>query len=139
MIRHTYEAVVSPSPERLFRAIADVASWPVWDSELESVEPPSTVLAGTGFALKPRGGPRVRMTIESVEANRRFVDVSHLPLAKMRTSHEFTPEAGGGTRVRVTIEVSGPLGFLWDRIVARKQAAGARAQTAAFARYAGAS
>ncbi|MGA7120929.1 MAG: SRPBCC family protein [Polyangiaceae bacterium] len=135
MIRHTYESVVSTSPEHLFRAIADIASWPAWDHELESVEPPSAVVAGTGFALTPKGGPRVRMTIESVEANRRFVDVSHLPLAKMRTSHEFTPEAGG-TRVRLTIEVSGPLAFLWDRIVARKQAAGAQAQTAAFARYA---
>jgi uncharacterized protein YndB with AHSA1/START domain len=135
MIRHTYETVVSTSPDLLFRAIADVASWPDWDPEIESVEPPSAVAAGTGFALKPRGGPRVRMTIEDVEANRRFVDVSHLPLARMRTSHEFTPEAGG-TRVRLTIEVSGPLAFLWDRIVARKQASGAQAQTAAFARYA---
>jgi hypothetical protein len=75
------------------------------------------------------------MTVEAAEAPARFVDLSHLPLAKMRTSHEFvaTPE---GTRVVVTIEVFGPLSWVWDRIVARAQAAAFAAQTQAFVAYA---
>ena len=58
-----------------------------------------------------------------------------LPLAKMRGSHEFRVEPGG-TRIRVTIEVWGPLGFLWDRVVARKVAQDAGAQTEALVRFA---
>jgi hypothetical protein len=138
MIRYTHEAVVPTSPERLLHAITDVGSWPKWDPELTSVEPPSALSVGSGFALTPKGGPRVKMTIESIEPSRLFVDLSHLPLAKMRTSHEFS-QGADGTHVRVTIEVFGPLGFLWDRIVARKQAAGAEAQTAALVRHAEAS
>jgi hypothetical protein len=53
----------------------------------------------------------------------------------MRTSHFFTPDAAG-TRVDVRIEVWGPLGFLWDRVVARKQAAGVADQTRAFLAFA---
>ena len=75
------------------------------------------------------------MSIEHAEPPRRFVDVAHLPLGKMRTCHEFIEE-GAGTRVRVTLDVWGPLAFAWDRLIARKQAAGAALQVAAFARYA---
>jgi hypothetical protein len=73
------------------------------------------------------------MRIEEVESPRRFVDLAFLPLAKMRTSTEFLPGASGtGTRIRVIIEVFGPLAFLWDRIVARKLAADCEQQTRAF-------
>jgi uncharacterized protein YndB with AHSA1/START domain len=138
MRRYVHEVVVSTAPEKLFRSITDIASWPKWDSELEATEITElggALVPGTRFSLKPKGAPRVSMSIEAAEAPRRFVDLSHLPLAKMRTAHEFLEEAQG-TRIRVTIEVFGPLGFLWDRIVARKQAAGARAQTEAFVRFA---
>jgi hypothetical protein len=76
------------------------------------------------------------MEVEKASAPSRFVDVSHLPLAKMRTTHAFTP-AGAQTRIDVIIEVWGPLGWLWDRIVASKQAAGAAAQTVKFLAFAG--
>jgi hypothetical protein len=75
------------------------------------------------------------MRVEVADAPRRFADVALLPLARMRTMHEFIP-SGAATTVRVTIEVSGPLAFLWDRIVARKQAAGAEAQTRRFVAFA---
>jgi hypothetical protein len=135
MRRYVHEAVVRTPPETLFHAITDIASWPMWDPEIASTEPAGAIEPGARFSLTPKGGPRVAMSIEAAERPRRFVDVSHLPLAKMRTSHEFV-EADGATRIRVTIEVFGPLGFLWDRIVARKQAAGAPVQTEAFVRYA---
>jgi hypothetical protein len=74
--------------------------------------------------------------IHTPEAPTRFVDLAHLPLARMRTTHELTPLAAGGTSVRIVIEVFGPLAFLWDRLVARGQAAGVVAQTHALAAYA---
>jgi uncharacterized protein YndB with AHSA1/START domain len=136
MRRYQHEVIVPTPPEKLFRTLADVSHWPAWDEGLETVEHDGRVAPGATFVLKPRGGPRVPMTIEVAEAPHRFVDVAHLPLARMRTIHELAPAAAGGTSVRVIIEVSGPLAFLWDRLVAREQAAGVVAQTHALAAYA---
>jgi hypothetical protein len=67
-----------------------------------------------------------------------LVDTAHLLGAKMRTTHEYV--AGGGqTTVHFGIEVSGPLGFFWRKVVAEKQIKEAPAQLAAFVAYARAS
>jgi hypothetical protein len=63
------------------------------------------------------------------------VDTAHLLGAKMRTTHEYLPQ-GGQTRIRLGIEVWGPLGFLWRKVVGEKQIKEAPAQVAAFIEYA---
>jgi Polyketide cyclase / dehydrase and lipid transport len=131
MRRYSYETNTAVSADRLFRAKTDILHWPEWDSELEATALDAPLAAGSPFMLKPKGGPKVSMRIEEVDAPRRFVDMALLPLAKMRTSTEFLPSAGG-TRIRIVIEVFGPLAFLWDRIVARKLAADCEQQTRAF-------
>ena len=131
MRRYSYETNTAGSAEKLFRAKIDICHWPEWDSELEATALDAPLAAGSPFMLKPKGGPKVSMRIEEVDAPRRFVDLALLPLAKMRTSTEFLPSAGG-TRIRVTIEVFGPLAFFWDRVVARKLAADCEQQTRQF-------
>jgi hypothetical protein len=132
---YVHEAFVPVRPEKLFAALANISRWPEWDTDLAATSHDGALAPGTPFTLKPKGGPTVSMTLEVAEAPRRFVDVSHLPLARMRTSHELEP-VGNGTRLVMRIEVSGPLGWLWDRLIARDLAAGAEAQTAALARFA---
>jgi Polyketide cyclase / dehydrase and lipid transport len=131
MRRYSYETNTAVSAEKLFRAKTDICHWPEWDSELEATAFDAPLMTGSPFMLKPKGGPKVAMRIEHVEAPRRFVDLAFLPLAKMRTSTEFLP-AANGTCIRVTIEVFGPLAFFWDRVVARKLAADCEQQTQAF-------
>jgi hypothetical protein len=131
MRRYSYETNTVVSAEKLFRAKTDILRWPEWDNELDATALDAPLAVGSPFMLKPRGGPKVSMRIEALEAPRRFVDLALLPLAKMRTSTEFLPSAGG-TRIRVVIEVFGPLAFLWDRVVARKLAADCEQQTRAF-------
>lgn len=131
MKRYSYTTTTALRPEQLYRAVADINRWPQWDSELEAASHDGRLEAGSPFMLKPKGGPKVSMTIERAEEPSCFVDISHLPLAKMRTSHRFTAEPGG-TRVDIGIEIWGPLAFLWDWIVARKMAAGTAEQTRAF-------
>ncbi|WP_228530813.1 MULTISPECIES: SRPBCC family protein [Myxococcaceae] len=135
MRRYVHETVVPTPAGKLYRALTDIARWPQWDAELASTEAPASLTRGAAFSLTPRGGPRVRMTVEEASAPASFTDVAHLPLARMRTRHDLLPCAEG-TRVRVTIEVAGPLSLLWDRAVARKQAAGSEANTHALARFA---
>jgi len=131
MRRYSYETDTAVSAEKLFRAKTDIRHWPEWDDELEATLLDAPLAAGSPFMLKPKGGPKVSMRIEHMEAPRRFVDLALLPLAKMRTSTEFLP-SGSGTRIRVIIEVFGPLAFFWDRVVARRLAADCEQQTQAF-------
>lgn len=135
MRRYSYTTNTDLPAERLFDAIIAVERWPEWDHELESTRLADEARVGAKFVLKPRGGPKTTMEITVMDRPMRFSDVAHLPLGKMRTDHRFEP-GDDGTRVTVTISVSGPLAFLWDKIVARKQAAGAEAQTEAFLSFA---
>lgn len=128
MRRYIYETRCSTDPDRLYRAITDISRWPEWGGDLEwaKIEEPATT--GASFILKPKGGPQVAMRIEAAEPSRRFVDLAKLPLARMRTIHEFT-DTGHHTLVTIAIEVFGPLAFLWDRLIARQQAADTARQT----------
>ncbi|MBI3546477.1 MAG: polyketide cyclase [Gammaproteobacteria bacterium] len=119
----------------MFATIADVDSWNKWDVDLEFTRMDGAAQVGAGFILKPRGGPRIKIFIEEFQTPARFVDVAQLPLAKMRTVHEFI-QSGRRTTIRVTIQTWGPLGFFWRKIVAEKQIRSAAAQTAAFVAYA---
>jgi hypothetical protein len=136
MRRYSYSTTTDLPAEQLFAAIAAVERWPEWDNELEWTRLSSgAVHVGARFALKPKGGPKVAMEVTDMLQPTRFGDLARLPLASMATDHCFEP-SGNGTRITVNIAVSGPLAFLWDRVVARKQAAGAEAQTAAFLAFA---
>lgn len=128
MRRYTYETRCSTDPDRLYRAITDIGRWPEWGGDLEWARIEAPAETGASFTLKPKGGPKVAMLVEEATRPRRFTDLAALPLARMRTSHEFTP-AGHGTLITIVIEVFGPLAFLWDRIVARRQAADTPRQT----------
>jgi hypothetical protein len=128
MRRYTHHVRCSADPSQLYRALVDIDRWPEWGGDLEWARIDSPVEPGAAFRLKPKGGPVVSMQVEAAEAPHRFVDVAHLPLARMRTVHEFA-SVGHETLITIVIEVFGPLGFLWDRLVARKQAADTAAQT----------
>jgi hypothetical protein len=135
MKTYTYSTTTEVPAGKLYDAIADISRWPEWDGDIESTMHDGATAPGSPFVLKPRGGPKVAMEIVEATAPTHFVDLARLPLGRMRTSHVLTPEAGG-TRIDVKIDVWGPLGFVWDRVVARKQAAGAEGQTRAFLAYA---
>ena len=136
-ITRTVATEVSGTPDALFAQLVDLKSWPEWDSEIIAIEAlEAKTVAGTTFRLKPRGGPWVSLKVEAIEPPTLFRDVSKLPLARMRTSHRFAQADTGRTRVEVEIVVSGPLAWLWDRVVARKQIAGTAAQTAEMAQFA---
>ena len=128
MKRYVDETFVEAAAEAIYRALLDVARWPEWDDELERVTIAGEAMAGASFTLRPKGGPNVRMKIVAADPSRRFVDCALLPLARIETTHELLPQ-DGGTLVRSVIAISGPLGFLWDRLVARKLANSAHAQT----------
>ncbi len=137
MKRYTCKTHVTASPDALYAALSDLRRWPEWDADIADIEHDgSEPRTGTRFVLKPSGGPKTTLVVEAAERPHRFTDLSLLPLGRMRTTHEFIGEANGRTEVRVTIETFGLLGWLWDRLIARKQAAGAETQAQSLAAFA---
>ena len=134
MWQDQYETTTDVPAEKLFRVISDVNNWNKWDDGLEFTKIEYVAKPGAPFLLKPKGGPNVKMTIDEIKPYR-LVDTAHLFLAKMRTSHEYV-QSGDKTAIRFSVEVWGPLGFFWRKIVAENQIKEAATETAALITYA---
>lgn len=134
MWRAHYETSSDVAAEKLFRAITDINNWGKWDDGLEFTKLEGAATQGSSFILKPKGGPKVNMTIDEIQPYR-LVDTAHLFLAKMRTSHEYV-QSGNQTTIVFTVEVWGMLGFFWRKVVGENQIKGAASQTAALVGYA---
>jgi hypothetical protein len=135
MEKYYYTTQTAISAEHLYNGISDIGNWPKWDNGLATTSFNGPLVAGTRFTIKPKDGPLVAMELIEASAPLRFIDVAHLPLAKIRSSHFFTPQSNGTTKIEVNIEVFGLLGFLWDRLIARKLAQEAAEHTQAFLDY----
>jgi hypothetical protein len=123
------------SAKAIWSAWADVNNWPKWDAELEKTILTGEFVAGSHFQLKPKGGPTVSIKIIEANPYRTFIDVTKFPLAKMIDYHEIQ-ETSDGILLKSKISVSGPLSWLWKKIVAQGVAAGVPAQMEALVAYA---
>ena len=134
MWKAQHEMTTDVTPAALYRAITDINNWSKWDTGLEYTRLEGDVKPGAAFVLKPKGGPKVQLTIDEVRPHL-LVDTAHLLGARMRTTHEYVP-VGRQTTIRFGIEVSGPLGFFWRKVVGEKQIKDAPTQLTAFVAYA---
>lgn len=122
-----YERAVPLPPEAIWPIIADIAAWPQVDHNIDWVRIDRPAASGVEFTLKPKGGPALAMRVGRFDPPRVYSDVCRMPLARMETIHSLEP--GPQTRLRVRIEISGPLASLWGRLVGRRHFAGLPAQT----------
>ena len=111
---------------------ADVGSWQEWDEGIEWCRVDGPFAAGSTGMLKPRGGPRVRFTLLEVQPGRGFRDRSHLPLASLDFTHTVEL-AEGGVRITHRVEATGPLGWLFGRMMGAGLRAGLPATVRALA------
>jgi hypothetical protein len=109
------------SKENIWLIWSDVNNWPKWDKELEYCKMDHSFVKGTQFILKPKSGPKVKITLSEVMPHRKFTDYCKFPGAIMVDDHELeeTPE---GVRITNTITVKGLLSFIWVRLVAKNVA-----------------
>lgn len=105
--------------EQMWNLFADVNNWHTWDTGIEYAKIEGNFEKGNHFLLRPKGGPNVKVELLEVVENKRFLDVTNFPLAKMYDEHLFeeTPE---GLKITNIITVKGLLGFLWVKLVAKK-------------------
>lgn len=109
----------SATKEQMWNLFADVNNWHTWDTGIEYAKLEGKFEKGNHFLLRPKGGPNVKVELLEVLENKRFLDVTNFPLAKMYDEHLFE-ETPDGLKIINTITVKGLLGFLWVKLVAKK-------------------
>ena len=109
-------SAASTAPAAQFFALwADMATWPEWNTDTEWVRLDGPFVEGATGTLKPKGGPKVKFTVERLTASD-FVDVSTLWGAKLMFDHHIV-ENCGITAVSVQIRLTGPLSRLWTMMM----------------------
>lgn len=103
--------------EQMWNLFADVNKWPLWDEGVEFTELKGNFEKGNSFILKPKGGPKTKVTLLETVVNKSYIDLTAFPLAKMYGSHVFE-ETPDGLKITITMSVKGILSFLWVKIVA---------------------
>lgn len=115
-IQHQIE-IAAPA-DVVFSLYEDVGSWATWDSETSAVHLPGGLRAGSAGWLKPREGPKASIRVSEVVPRRSFTVEARLPLCRMRFGHELS-EASGRTIATHWVRFSGPLAFLFRRLIGK--------------------
>lgn len=117
------ERVSGLSAEKLWTVWTDVNRWNEWQDDLEFARLEGEFREGATFALRPKGGPNVKVQLVTVKPNASFTDLTRFPLAQMTGAHDVV-RVGNELELRTTMTVTGPLSFLWSRLVAKGIVAG---------------
>jgi hypothetical protein len=109
----------SAPPSAFFARWADMATWPEWNTDTEWVRLDGPFTSGSAGVLKPKSGPKVKFVIATLVADREFTDVSLLAGARLTFRHLIEPLPEGGSTVRVTVTLAGPLGWFWNLVLGK--------------------
>ncbi len=99
----------------------DINQWPAWHGDLDYCKLEGAFEVGKHFMLKPKGISAVKIVLTAIEEGRSFTDCTSFFGAKMYDTHAMieTPE---GLLLSNTLVVSGPLQWLWVKLVAQNVA-----------------
>jgi hypothetical protein len=114
--------------EQIWKVWTDINQWQKWQDDIEYAKLDEEFQKGSIFLFKPKGGPKIKIELTEVKENSIFVDLTRFPLAKMYDSHEII-DHGDDLEIKTTIQIEGPLSFLWRKIVAEDVANGMEEQT----------
>jgi hypothetical protein len=109
------------SMESVWRLWSDVNDWSSWHDDLDHVKMSGEFAVGNHFLLKPKGAPEFKIRIVDMEPGRKFTDCTTFFGAKMYDTHELE-ETESGLRLTNTLRLTGPLAFLWRKLVAENVA-----------------
>lgn len=115
--------------KQIWQVWSDINNRPQWDLDTEWAELTGAFTEGAVFRFKPKGGPKLYMTITECVPNKAFTDCFKMPFARMYGQHVMEP-VNEGLKITTTIKVEGALGWLLRKIVAEKVVAEIPEQTA---------
>lgn len=115
----------------IWKLWTDVNNWPAWHSGLEYCKLEEDLKVGSVFVLKPKGAFPVKIKITELEEGRSITDCTSFLGAKMYSAHRLE-ETSEGLQLSHVLRVTGPLKWLWVKLVAQKVAAAAPEMTEAL-------
>ena len=116
-------AMTKASPEAVWGLWLDVENWKAWDPAVEQSWIDGPFAEGTCYELKPTRGPKATAVLTDVRPGEGFSNRTRLPLASLDFSHEVE-RVGEGTCIAHRIEISGPLSFVFARLMGRDMGKG---------------
>ena len=130
-IEHTTE--IGAAPETLWRLTTEVGRWPDLMPAFTTVErlESGPLHVGATARIKQPGQPPRTWTVTEYDEPKRFVWETRGVGLHMVATHDIEPTAGG-CRNRLGIELSGPMGAVFGRLVGRRIAATIAAENAIF-------
>ena len=106
------------SKESVWKVLSDVNNWHLWDPDSEYCKLEGELKEGNFFRLKPKGAPEVKIHFIELIPNKKWVDCTNFPGAKMYDIYELE-EVPEGLKLTATIKVTGFLKFIWVKLVAK--------------------
>jgi hypothetical protein len=104
--------------EDIWRLWVDVNTWDRWDPDIEYGKITEPFAVGSHFIFKPKGMGEVKLTLVEVEPLQKYTDHFRFWGASLFGTHEME-ETAEGLKLTTTVKVTGPLTFLWVKLVAQ--------------------
>lgn len=113
-----YEKV---SKEDIWSLWTDVNNWPKFHGDLDYCKMDGKFEVGNHFMLKPKGAGAVKITLTEINEGHSFTDCTKFFGAKMYDTHSME-ETSKGLLLSNKMIVTGPLAWLWVKLVAQNVA-----------------
>ncbi len=107
--------------EDIWRIWTDINSWPTWHGDLDYCKFDGNFVVGNHFMLKPKGVSPVKIVLTEINEGLNFTDCTSFFGAKMYDTHALE-ETKHGLLLTNKLIVTGPLKWLWIRLVAQNVA-----------------
>lgn len=104
--------------ETIWRLWTDINHWTTWHGDLDYCKMEGPFAAGNHFMLKPKGGPAFKIQLTEVIEGQEFTDCTTFWGAKMYDTHSLE-ETAGGLLLSNKLIVTGPLKWVWIKLVAK--------------------
>lgn len=107
--------------EDIWRIWTDINNWPTWHGDLDYCKLEGDFKVGNHFILKPKSVSPVKIMLTEIVEGHYFTDCTSFFGAKMYDTHEMK-ETLDGLKLTNKLVVTGPLKWLWIKLVAQNVA-----------------
>ncbi len=128
----TYQNV---KKEDVWRIWTDLNNWAKWHDDLDYCKIEGAFEVGNHFYLKPKGMKPVKIILTEIVQGKSFTDCTNFFGAKMYDTHSLE-ETANGLILSNKLVVTGPLKWLWIKLVAQEVADTVENETEALVKLA---
>lgn len=107
--------------EDIWQIWTDINNWPTWHGDLDYCRLEGDFKVGNHFILKPKGVSPVKIMLTEIVEGHYFTDCTSFFCAKMYDTHTME-ETVDGLKLTNKLVVTGPLKWLWIKLVAQNVA-----------------